>query len=54
MTGKQLAVTIICLAVVCSGLVWLLERFNRELLIRQFAEQLANLPTAVRDVPPAG
>jgi uncharacterized membrane protein YqjE len=51
-TARQVLIAALVLAVVSASMVWALERFNRDLLIRQFREELAKLPTAIR--PDAG
>ncbi len=51
MTHKQVVMAALILGLVAAGVVWWLERYNRELLINQFREQLEKLPTFQR--PPA-
>ncbi len=38
----------VVLGLVCAYVVWMLERFNREKLIAQFAAELEKLPTFMR------
>lgn len=41
-------VAAVVLGLVCAYVVWMLERFNREKLISEFAEQLEKLPTFIK------
>jgi hypothetical protein len=45
MTTRQVLLSSLVLGVVAAAVVWWLERYNRDLLIAQFREQLERLPT---------
>lgn len=45
MSNRQVVLTAIILGLCASMVVWWLERYNRELLIQQFHEQIEKLPT---------
>lgn len=45
MTTRQTVLAAVILGMVCAGVVWWLEQFNRERLIADFREALDGLPT---------
>ncbi len=45
MSTKQVLLSAIVLGLVCAGVVWWLEQFNRDRLIQDFRAQLDKLPT---------
>jgi len=45
LTTRQTVLAAVILGMVCAGVVWWLEQFNRERLIADFREALDGLPT---------
>lgn len=49
MSNRQAFLSSILLGIVCAAVVWYLEQFNRERMIRDFKAVLDGLPTHFKE-----